>query len=57
MLRGYSDDQSKQIFPGSPGTSGSHASRAGTILCIPVGGIDVDCQEDRLYAGDVVVLV
>ncbi|MDH4126153.1 MAG: hypothetical protein OEW64_13415 [Gammaproteobacteria bacterium] len=32
MLRGYSDDKSKQIFPGSPGTSGSHAARARTIL-------------------------
>ncbi len=53
MLRGYSDDKSKQMFPGSPGTSGSHAARARTILCITVGGIDVDCREDRLYAGGV----
>jgi hypothetical protein len=53
MLRGYSDDKNKQIFPGSPGTSGSHASRARTILCVTVGGVDVGCRKDRLYTGDV----
>ncbi len=53
MLRGYSNGKSKQIFPGSPGTRGSHAARTGGFAFVQMGGDAVDCTEDRMHGGDV----
>ena len=50
MLRGYSDDKSKPIFPRSSGTCCAHGARAGVRTFVPLGHDRLDCREDRLYA-------
>jgi len=52
FLRGWSNEQSKQIFPGSTGTSGAHGFRAPARIFFAVVGDVFHCKEDWLYARD-----
>jgi len=49
FLRGWSNEQDDEVFPGSPGTGGAAGVQAPGGLRVTVGGDELDCSEDWLY--------